>query len=182
MTYLARVPKSSIVIESAYQYFAGVDTHGAPLWSSRSEQMHPVFIDRNPNQVGCRAVCPMAAPIEEAVYLAPLKRYIAVAQGNYAAQTSFYESPNPWGPWAVISYNNIDAYTGSGGWAGLGTSAGESLGVHFVNAWTSPSGQTLWATYSSSGTAPADALFPPAGTAMDSINLVKVELALNPGK
>jgi hypothetical protein len=181
-TYLARVPKGSMLIESAYQYFAGLDAQGAAIWSARAEQMSPVFVDRNPIQVGCRNACTMAAPIEEAVYVSPLNRYIAVAQGGYAAQTSFYEGPSPWGPWAVISYNNIDAATGSGGWAGLGTGAGESLGVHFVNAWTSPSGQTLWATYSSSGTAPADALFPPAGTAMDSINLVKVELALSPGK
>jgi hypothetical protein len=179
-TYLARVPKSSLVIESAYQYFAGLDARGAAIWSSRTEQMRPVFIDRNPNQVGCRGVCPMAAPIEEAVYLAPLNRYIAVAQGNYAAQTSFYESPNPWGPWAVISYNNIDASTASGGWANLGAAAGESLGVHIVNAWTSASGQALWATYSSSGIAPADASFPPAGTAMDSINLVEATLTVSP--
>jgi hypothetical protein len=171
-----------MLTESAYQYFAGLNTQGIPIWSTRAEQMRPVFVDRNPIEVGCRGACTMAAPIEEAVYVSALNRYIAVAQGGYAAQTSFYEAPNPWGPWAVISYNNIDAATGSGGWAGLGAAAGESLGVHFVNAWTSPSGQTLWATYSSSGKAPADALFPPAGTSMDSINLVKVELTASSGK
>jgi hypothetical protein len=78
----------------------------------------------------------------------------------------------------VISYNNINATSGAGGWANLGIAAGESLGVHFVNAWTSPTGQTLWATYSSTGTAPAGALFPPGGTAMDSFNLLRVDLDL----
>lgn len=181
-TYLARVPKDRILNQSAYQYFAGLDKDGAAIWSARAEQMRSVFTDHNPTQVGCRSACAMTAPIEEAVYVAALDRYIAVAQGGYAAQTSFYEAPAPWGPWAVISYNNIDAATGSGGWANLGTASGESLGVHIVNAWTSPSGETLWATYSSSGTAPADAAFPPAGTAMDSINLVKAELTLRPAK
>jgi hypothetical protein len=177
-TYLARVPNNKMATQSAYEYFTGMDSGGAPIWSSRTEQMQPVFSDRNADQAGCGRVCPMGAPIEEAVYVPALKRYIAVAQGNYAAQSSFYESPNPWGPWAVISYNNINATSGAGGWANLGIAAGESLGVHFVNAWTSPTGQTLWATYSSTGTAPAGALFPPGGTAMDSFNLLRVDLDL----
>jgi hypothetical protein len=178
-TYLARVPNDEIVIQSAYEYFAGWDSNGAPIWSSDTDQMQPVFSDRNVDQPGCGKVCTMASPIEEAVYIPALKRYIAVAQGGYAAQTSFYEAPNPWGPWAVISYNNIDAATGSGGWANLGIAGGESLGVHIVNAWTSSTGQSLWATYSSSGIAPAAALFPPAGTAMDSFNLVRVDLVVS---
>jgi hypothetical protein len=177
-TYLARVPNDKIVTQSAYEYFAGLDSKGAPIWSSDADQMQPVFSDRNVDEAGCGKVCTMSSPIEEAVYVSALNRYIAVAQGGYAAQTSFYEAPNPWGPWAVISYSNIDAATGSGGWANLGTAAGESLGVHIVNAWTSSTGQTLWATYSSSGTAPAGALFPPAGTAMDSFNLVRVDLGV----
>lgn len=177
-TYLARVLASRIVTQSSYEYFAGSDINGAPIWSSGTERMQPVFSDRNVNQTGCGDVCTMGAPIEEAVYVPALKRYIAVAQGNYAAQTSFYESPNPWGPWAVISYNNIDATTGTGGWANLGIAAGESLGVHIVNAWTSSTGQTLWATYSSTGKAPVNALFPPEGTVMDSFNLVRADLSL----
>jgi hypothetical protein len=177
-TYLARVPADKLVTQSAYEYFSGFNSKGVPIWSTDAGRMQPVFSDRNADQRGCEALCSMGSPIAEAVYVSALKRYIGVAQGGYAAQTSFYEAPNPWGPWAVVAYNNIDAATGSGGWANLGTAAGESLGVHLVNAWTSASGQTLWATYSSSGTAPAGALFPPADTAMDSFNLVRVDLSL----
>jgi hypothetical protein len=177
-TYLARVPHDKIATQSAYEYFAGWDSRGAPIWRTDSQAMQPVFSDANAAQPGCTQVCSMASPLAEAVYVPALKRYIGVAQGGYAAQTSFYEAPDPWGPWAVISYNNIDAASGTGGWGNLGAAAGESLGVHFVNAWTSTTGQTLWATYSSSGTAPAGALFPPAGTAMDSFNLVRVDLQL----
>jgi hypothetical protein len=177
-TYLARVPKEKILTQSAYEYFAGLGSKGAPIWSADTDRMQPVFSDRNVDEAGCGNVCTMGSPVAEAVYVPALKRYVAVAQGGYAAQTSFYEAPNPWGPWAVIAYNNIDAATGTGGWANLGTAAGESLGVHIVNAWTSSNGQTLWATYSSSGTAPAGALFPPAGTAMDSFNLVRADLGV----
>ena len=91
-------------------------------------------------------------------------------------QTSFYDAPRPWGPWTTISYNNIDAVTGAGGWANLGVAAGESLGVHLVTAWASQDGLQMWATYSSDGKAPAQALFPPPGTLMDSFNLVRLHL------
>jgi hypothetical protein len=78
----------------------------------------------------------------------------------------------------VISYNNIDAASGDGGWSKLGTAAGGSLGVHIVNAWSNHMGHALWVTYSSNGKAPVDALFPPPGTAMDSFNLVSADLSV----
>jgi hypothetical protein len=120
----------------------------------------------------------MTSTLEEAVYDAPLERYIGVAQGDYLAQTSFYEAPHPWGPWTTITYNNIDAATGSGGWGNLGTAAGGSLGVHAINAWTSDNGQTLWMVFSSDGTAPPGALFPPPGSKLDAFHLLRVDLQL----
>lgn len=177
-TYLARVPKTQIVDQSAYEYFAGLGANGDPIWSADTDRMQPVFSDRNTNKPGCSDVCTMATALEEAVYNPILKRYIAIAQGDYAAQTSFYEAPDPWGPWAVISYNNIDAASGDGGWSKLGTAAGGSLGVHIVNAWSNHMGHALWVTYSSNGKAPVDALFPPPGTAMDSFNLVSADLSV----
>ena len=122
----------------------------------------------------------MTSGLGEAVYVRALKRYIATAQGPYVGQTSFYDAPHPWGPWTTVSYNNIDAASGTGGWANLGTAGGESLGVHLVLAWASDDGATLWATYSSDGKAPEGALFPPAGTLMDSFNLVRVHLNITP--
>jgi hypothetical protein len=118
----------------------------------------------------------MASSIAEAVYDPGIGRFIGIAQGEYIGQTSFYDAPHPWGPWTTISYNNIDAATGTGGWANLGTAGGGGLGVHVVNAWTSPDGLTLWLTYSSDGIAPPGASFPPAGTPMDSFNLVRAHL------
>ena len=176
-TYLARVRNDQILTQSAYEYFAGLSTDGAPNWSSSTDRMLPVFTDRNINQTGCNNdVCTMASTLEEAVYIPALKRYVGIAQGEYAAQTSFYDAPSPWGPWTVISYNNINAATGSGGWGNLGTAAGGSLGAHIVNAWSASTGQTIWVTYSSDGTAPPGALFPSATTAMDSFNLVSANL------
>ncbi len=153
----------------AYEYFAGLDARGRPSWSRDQQQMQPVFTDRNAKQ---------PTSLESASYIPGIQRYIATAQGPYIGQTSFYDAPHHWGPWTTITYNNIDPRTGAGGWANLGKAGGGSLGVHIVNAWTRQDGLHLWMTYSSDGKAPDGALFPPAGTLLDSFNLIQAELAL----
>jgi hypothetical protein len=175
-TYLARVPNGQVLQREAYRYFAGLDPEGRPIWSSDETQMRPIFTDHNASRPGCRGQCNMTIPLGEVVYDPGIQRYIGIAQGDSIGQTSFYDAPHPWGPFTTISYNNIDAKTGTGGWANLGTASGGSLGVHVVNAWTSPDGLTLWLTYSADGTAPPGASFPPEGTPMDSFNLVSVRL------
>ncbi|HEY2401799.1 MAG TPA: hypothetical protein VGI23_15715 [Steroidobacteraceae bacterium] len=168
-TYLARVSKRHVLQRDAYEFFAGLDERGRPKWTHDEKQMQSVFTDHN---------LKAATSLESASYIPGIKRYIATAQGPYIGQTSFYDATQPWGPWTTISYNNIDPQTGTGGWANLGKAGGGSLGVHIVNAWTSKDGLSLWMTYSSDGKAPADALFPPAGTMLDSFNLVHAQLAL----
>lgn len=172
-TYLARVSKRHVLQRDAYEFFAGLDQRGRPRWTHDESQKQSVFTDHNPSQ---------ASTLGGASYIPGLRRYIASAQGPYIGQTSFYDAPQPWGPWTTISYNNIDPQTGAGGWANLGKSGGGSLGVHIVNAWTSKDGLSLWMTYSSDGKAPADALFPPPGTMLDSFNLVHAQLALKGGE
>lgn len=179
-TYLARVPRWHVLERNAYRYFAGLDGRGRPIWNADQRKMQPIFTDRNPPRPGCNGLCNMASPLEDAVYDPGIRRYIATAQGQYVGQTSFYDAPHPWGPWTTVSYDNIDPASGTGGWANLGTAGGESLGVHVVTAWISPDGLNLWLTYSSDGKAPPGALFPPAGTMLDSFNLVRARLT--PGR
>jgi hypothetical protein len=174
-TYLARVRRSRLRDEHAYEYFAGVDSKGHATWAGETGRKSPIFTDNNRQQSGCGGTCGMTSVLGDIVYDAGLKRYLGVAQGTFIGQTSFYEAPNPWGPWKVILYSNINS-DGSGGWANLGKAGGNSIGVHVVSAWTSPDGLDLWLIYSSDGKAPADAQFPPAGTSMDSLNLVRVHL------
>jgi hypothetical protein len=177
-TYLARIAKRNILSLAAYQYFGGLDSNSRPIWSSDAMRMQPIFVDHNDKQPGCGGQCIMSGALEEAVYDSGLKRYIGVAQGNYLAQTSFYESAHPWGPWATISYNNIDAASGLGGWGNLGIAAGESLGVHPVNAWSGVDGTSMWVTYSSDGVSPVGAAFPSAGAKLDALHLVRFDLQL----
>jgi hypothetical protein len=128
--------------------------------------MQPVFSDRNPNKTDANGKqWTMATAINEIVYNPGLNRYIVAAQGPGVAQTSFYDSPNPWGPWTVISYNNIDVSNldsggnPRGGWANFGMVSGGSLGISGIAGWTSADGKTVYYTLSSTGTAPTDTDF-----------------------
>lgn len=98
-------------------------------------------------------------------------------------QAAFYDSPNPWGPFTTIAYNNSNLDT-SGGWGNLGDGTfsgghGDAMGISFMNKWTSTDGLTVWATFSSNGTAGANAyLTPLRGESMDSFNIVSTTLTL----
>jgi hypothetical protein len=179
-TYLARVPNAQLLTQTAYEVFTGFDSSGSPTWGQlysgaqsngdpiyvSTTVMQPIFTDHGPRPIG----------IGQAVYNPTLGRYIAVGQGSIA-QAAFYESVNPWGPWYNIAYYNTNS-DGSGGWGNMGM-AGSSLGIHFVNAWTSSDGLTMWATFSSTGTAPTNISDPAlAGRGFDSFNLISVVLGL----
>jgi hypothetical protein len=168
-TYLARVPATDLLDEASYEVYAGADLDGTPIWNADWTKMEPIFTDRGPKPIA----------IGEAVYNPTLKRYIATGQGTIG-QAAFYESENPWGPWYSIGYFNTNA-DGTGGWGEMGlakgVSGGDSLGINFSNAWTSADGKTMWATFSSDGTAPSSALMKGlAGKDFDSFNLVSVTL------
>jgi hypothetical protein len=170
-TYLVRVPNTALLTQSAYQAFTGLDDADHPLWSSDLTQMQPIFTDHGPRPIG----------LGEAVYNPVLQRYIATGQGTIG-QAAFYESVNPWGPWYSIGYYNTNP-DGTGGWGDMGlahgVTGGDSLGINFVNAWTSTDGLTMWAQFSSDGMAPASTeLAPLAGKAFDSYSLVSVTLGM----
>jgi hypothetical protein len=173
-SYLARVPNNEILTKSAYQLFGGLDSGGNPIWNTPNStwsNMQPAFTDRGPNPLN------IGAP----AYNPGLNRYIAVALGNFVNQAAFYEAPNPWGPWRSIGYYNSTPTTG--GWGNLGDSSftnghGDSIGINFINKWTSSNGKTMWAVFSSDGTAGnAGDLVPLRGLDMDSFNLVSVTLS-----
>jgi hypothetical protein len=169
-TYLARVPNDQLLTKSAYQVYTGVDASGNPQWSSNWNAMQPMFVDNGPRGL----------PIGKVVYNAALKRFIGVGQGM-VNQAAFYDAPNPWGPWTSIGYYNSN-HDGTGGWGNLGSTSfrsgwGDALGLNFMNAWTSADGLTMWASFSSDGTAGSSAyLAPLRGQSMDSFSLVSVTL------
>jgi hypothetical protein len=170
--YMARVPNTQLLTQSAYQVFAGVDAWGVPKWSPTWTDMQPIFTDPGPRSLILGKIS----------YNSVLHRFIGVGQG-FVNQAAFYDAPNPWGPWTAFGYfnSNLD---NTGGWGNLGTTSfgsghGDALGINFINTWTSSDGLTMWATFSSDGNASSDAsLTSLQGKDMDSYSLVSATLTL----
>jgi len=93
---LARVPIESIADRSGYEFFAGFDTEGNPVWSGDISQRMPAFTFAG----GCNRI--------DVTYNAPLGRYLLVmrsrAQAGGIDQFSIYDAPEPWGPWTTVFY------------------------------------------------------------------------------
>jgi len=175
-TYLARVlnDNTSLLTKASYQVYTGVNAAGVAQWSNTWSNMQPIFVDHGPR--------PMH--LGKMVYNSALQRFISAAQGGSVNQAAFFDSPNPWGPFTTIAYynSNLDK---TGGWGNLGDGTfagghGDSMGINFMNKWTSSNGLTMWATFSSNGTASSNAsLTALQGQDMDSFSVVSVTLTLH---
>jgi hypothetical protein len=71
--YMGRVLKTEIKDKTKYEYYAGLDGNGDPIWSSNINQRQSYFYD--PNSVNRRI------GYNRVIYNAPLNRYILT--GNY---------------------------------------------------------------------------------------------------
>jgi hypothetical protein len=152
-TFMSRVLVAQILTQASYQYYAGLDLNGAPIWTTDVARMQPIFSNRNANKTDSHGVVwVMATGLGEPVYNPALGRYIATSTAALG-QTSFYDSPNPWGPWTVMQYNNFNvavedsANKPTGGWGNFGA-ASNGLGVNGVPAWTSVDGKTVYFLFS----------------------------------
>ena len=179
-TYLVRVPIEptvKLLTAAAYQYFAGLDVNGNPIWTANGNQKKIVFKDQidqkyrytSADGTACAGQrVPMGMGMFEAVYDSQLGRFIATAQQK-AGQVAFYEAPDPWGPWSAISYTNLSmSNIFDSGWGmpepgGLGGGfcvdgeykRSDGLGVHIINGATDSTGKILQLIFSSDGVAPA---------------------------
>jgi len=86
---LARVHKSRIRERSAYEFFAGLDENGQPVWTRDIGQRAGVLELKG--QCGRLDV----------VYNSGLKRYLMAMGYNHAGGWGLFEAPEPWGPWLL---------------------------------------------------------------------------------
>jgi len=101
--YLARVPSSSILNRSTWQFYTGL-SGTTPTWSSDITTKVAVLTDqRQLYQTMFGTDCPTNQKVIAqggVVYDQPLHRYILSSWG--CATHEFYEAPQPWGPWSHI--------------------------------------------------------------------------------
>jgi hypothetical protein len=93
---LSRVPRERIMDRSAWEFFTGTNSRGAPTWSSRFADREPVFIDAE-NGVMRTSV----------IYVPGLDRYILMTQQvsrlrSEGGMIGIYDAPDPWGPWSRV--------------------------------------------------------------------------------
>ena len=98
---LARIEKTKMKDRRSYQFFAGTDKNGIPIWTNHIDERFPIFthpgscyrsgITFNPaikRYLWCHILQPSDHP--EGVRF----------QGGFG----IYESPEPWGPWSTVYY------------------------------------------------------------------------------
>jgi hypothetical protein len=105
---LMRVPRSGLGSRSQYEYFAGLDGGGSPVWTGDMNGRRPVFEDRE-NGVMTVSVS----------YNPGLGRYFLITEHTVGMRGNIgiYDAPEPWGPWTTVLFESgfgtpgIDATT-----------------------------------------------------------------------
>ncbi|HQU16386.1 MAG: DUF4185 domain-containing protein [Gammaproteobacteria bacterium] len=136
---MARVPKDQVMNRSAYEYFAGLDASGNPIWTTAINARKPVFSD--PNGVG------WAVRVD---YDPGIKRYLLTTWHSWDGSWGIFDAPEPWGPWTTVAYYAqwIDNQP--------------KFGFSFPQKWLSPDGRSFVMVFS--GTGPYDGWNTVSGT------------------
>jgi hypothetical protein len=91
---LARVAKGRIRDRSAWEFYAGLDAQGGPVWDR--EMREAVFS----YPANCQRV--------DAVYDAGLKRYLLAVGYDHSGGWGLFDAPEPWGPWTTVMHREWD--------------------------------------------------------------------------
>ncbi|MFX0195022.1 MAG: DUF4185 domain-containing protein [Candidatus Hodarchaeota archaeon] len=126
--YMGRVNRTELKYKSSYQYFAGLDGNGNPIWSSNISDRKPFFEDPN----GCTG--------GSVIYNSGLNRYIMEGHRGEVNKLAIFDAPEPWGPWTTVAYYD--------NW---GNFSGPDLLHSFLTKWISTDGKTMWCIFSSTG-------------------------------
>jgi hypothetical protein len=126
--YLARVTPSPATINdrNAYEFFAGHDAAGQPVWSRHFAEIKPL-LDWN-NNMGCVT----------ATYVPGLRKYLMCVTDGWPTvskmRSYILEADRLTGPWRMVVY--------------LKDFGEQAYFLNFPSKFISPDGQTLWLCYS----------------------------------
>jgi len=128
---MARVEKGRVKDRGSYEFFAGLNTDGSPIWSGDIKNRKPIFTDAN----GTQRIA--------MTYNAAVRRYILTTshlppgkKTTHTAALGIFDAPEPWGPWMTVYYDHD--------W-----SKGARTYHHkFPTKWMSSDGKTMWLLFS----------------------------------
>jgi hypothetical protein len=119
---LLRVPKTRIMDQDSYEFFAGLDSRGDALWTSHLAAAEPVFKDAR--GVGWNS---------SASFNQGLGRYMLMTEHDVTSQGNLglFDAPEPWGPWTTVLYERF----------GAGEIETSAFYWNFSNKWLSADGK-----------------------------------------
>ena len=126
---MGRVHRTKLKTRTAYQFFTGLDSEGAPTWSHDEDQRTPHFTD------------PAGVEGVQVIYNAAIKRYVLTVHRGEQGTLGVFDAPEPWGPWTTVAYYD--------NWLELrGTGIGRPmLFINFPTKWMTGKGKTMWAIF-----------------------------------
>jgi hypothetical protein len=128
-SYMGRVHRAKLRTREAYEFLAGLDSDGMPVWSINVNDRKPHFTD------------PAGVEGVQVVYNAAIRRYLLTVHRGAQGTLGIFDAPEPWGPWTAVAYYD--------NWLDLkGTGVGrEMLFINIPTKWISADGKTLWVIY-----------------------------------
>ena len=95
---LLRAPAAGIEDRGSYEFYAGADSTGQPVWSTAAADKKPIYED--PEGVG---------PFPQMSFVPGLERWVytnehgdGVEKASRKSLLTMAEAPAPWGPWTVV--------------------------------------------------------------------------------
>jgi len=131
---LARVRKDRVMERNHYEFFAGLNENGRPIWLPDISKQKPIFTD------------PKGTQRIAITYNAPLSRYILATshltgdKATHTAALGIFEAPELWGPWSTLYYDDH--------WSVEDGKDCRTYHHRFPPKWISEDGKTMWLLYS----------------------------------
>jgi hypothetical protein len=122
---LYRSPVDQIMNRSAYEFYAGLDGQGNPIWTSDITKRKSIFHDANSVGFAVRVM-----------YHPTLHRYLMTLWHDRYGSWGIFDAPEPWGPWTTVAYYQ--------NWL----SQDFKFGFTFNQKWMSADGLTLYMVFS----------------------------------
>jgi hypothetical protein len=157
--YLLRVLPQQIEDQRAFEYYAGSDGKGNPIWGDVDAKQ---FVFEDPGSTEFNGGGKV-----QVIYNPGIGRYILTMWHGGPGSLGVFEGPEPWGPWSTVFYT--DDFGGM-------TRGGEGLTSSFPTKWISDDGLTMWNVFSVWGDGAKQGIY-----GHDRFNLVKVTLTLKEG-
>jgi len=130
---LWRVPRTHIMDRRNYEFFAGLNRNGKPIWTRTLAFRRPVFRD-TVNGIFNTSVS----------YNPGIGRYLLITEHTSFAHSNLgiYDAPEPWGPWTTVAFETK--------W-GFPTIPGNTFYWNFSNKWLSSDGKDFVLIFSGIG-------------------------------